>query len=147
MVVGDFYFGEDFGDVACGIDEEGGAFDAHVFFAVHGFFCPDVVGEGGGVVGVGEEGEGEVEFGLEFEVGGDGVGGDAEDDGAGFLEVGEGVAEVAGFGGAAWGVVFGVEVEDDFFASEGGEGDFFVVGGVEEEVGGGVGNFERHGVS
>ena len=44
------------------------------------------------------------------------IGGDTEDDCVYFGEVGEVIAEVAGLGGAAGGVILGVEVEDDGFA-------------------------------
>lgn len=90
-------------------DDEGGAFGAEVGFAVHGFFDPDAVGFGDGVVFVDDEGEGEVEFLDEFLVAGGGVDTDAEDLGFGG-DGGPTVAEGAGLSGAAGGVVFGIEV-------------------------------------
>jgi len=94
-------------------EDEGGALGAHVFFAVEGFFDPDAVEIDDVVVFVGDEGEGEGVFLDELGVAADGIWADAEE--VGFLgDLGPGVAEGAGLGGAAGGVVFGVEVEDDF---------------------------------
>ncbi len=116
MLLG-FDFGEDGFEFAVGGDDEGGAFGAEVGFAVHGFFDPDAVGFGDGVVFVDDEGEGEVELFDEFLVAGGGVDADAEDFGFGG-DGGPVIAEGAGLFGAAWGVVFGVEVEDDGVAFE-----------------------------
>ncbi len=103
-------------------DDEGGAFGAHVFFAVEGFFDPDAVGVDDGVVFVGDEGEGEGVLLDELGVALDGISADAEEEG--FLgDLGPGVAEGAGLLGAAGGVVFGVEVEDDFLAAKVAEGE------------------------
>lgn len=121
-MVGGFDLFEDGGDVAGFGDDEGGAFGAHVFFAVEGFFDPDAVEIDDVVVFVGDEGEGELVFLDELGVALDGIWADAEEEG--FLgDLGPGVAEVAGLGGAAGGVVFGVEVEDDFLAAEVAEGE------------------------
>ena len=62
-------------------DDVGGAFGAHVFFAVEGFFDPDAVGVDDGVVFVGDEGEGEGVLFDELGVALDGVGADAEEEG------------------------------------------------------------------
>ena len=112
-----FDFGEDGLEFAVGGDDEGGAFGAEVGFAVHGFFDPDAVGFGDGVVFVDDEGEGEVEFVDEFLMAGGGVDADAEDFGFGG-DGGPAVAKGAGLFGAAGGVVFGIEVEDDGVAFE-----------------------------
>jgi len=61
-VAGGFDFGPDFLNLAVGSDEEGGAFDAHILLAVHTLFDPDAIGLGGGMVRVGEKGEGEIEL-------------------------------------------------------------------------------------
>ena len=121
-------------------DDEGAAFGAHVLFAVEGFFDPDAVEVDEGEVGVGDEGEGQGVLFDELGVALDGVWADAEEEG--FLgDLGPGVAEGAGLGGAAGGVVFGVEVEDDFLAAKvaEGEGGFSFVAAADDgggEVGG-----------
>jgi len=51
------------------------------------------------------------------------------DDGAALLEGREAVAKGAGFLGAAGGVVFGIEIEDDIFAFDFGERDFATTAG------------------
>jgi len=99
---------------------------------------PDsVFGAGWGSLGftlffIREEGEVEVVFVDEFLVFLRVVGGDTEDDCVYFLEVGEVIAEVAGLGGAAGGVIFGVEVEYDGFAFVVGEA--MLLAGVIGEV-------------
>lgn len=103
-------------------DDEGGALGAHVLFPVEGFFDPDAVEVDEGEVGVGDEGEGEGVFIDELGVALDGISADAEEVGS-FCDLGPGVAEGAGLGGAAGGVVFGVEVEDDFLAAKVAEGE------------------------
>lgn len=129
-----FDLGEDGLEFAVGGDDEGGAFGAEVGFAVHGFFDPDAVGFGDGVVFVDDEGKGEVELFDEFLVAGGGVDADAADFGFGG-NGGPVIAEGAGLFGAAGGVVFGVEVEDDGVAFEAFE--------IEEGVGSDVGADDR----
>jgi len=129
------YFGKDVLDFALGSDDEGGAGDTHYFFAVHIFFLDDAVGLGDFLVGIGEEGKWEFEFFLEFLLGFGGVGRDAEEDGAGFLNLLVGVAEGAGFDGASGSVGAGIEVKDDYFAAEGFQGDVVSVLVVQSEVG------------
>jgi hypothetical protein len=121
-VFGGFYFFEEGGDVAGFVEDEGGAFGAQVLFAVEFFFDPDAVEVDDGVVFVGDEGEGESVLLDELGVALDGVGADAEEEGF-LFDLGPGVAEGAGLGGASGGVVFGVEVQDDFLAAEVAEGE------------------------
>ena len=45
-VPGGLYFGEYFGHDSIFVDDERGSFDAHIFFAVHGFFDPHAAGFG-----------------------------------------------------------------------------------------------------
>ena len=114
-MVGGFNGGPDFADGASGVDEEGDAVGAHVFAAHEAFFAPDAVVLHDFFVSVGEESEGKGVFLDEFLVGFGGVGADADDfcsEGFDFCVI---VAKAAGFGRAAGGVVFGIEVENDPF--------------------------------
>src|SRR5262245_30301232 len=79
VVAFDFNGAPDLVDVAVGVDEEGGADDAHFLFAVHVLFAPSAELLGDLVLGVGEERKIELELALEFGVAGDVVGADAED--------------------------------------------------------------------
>jgi hypothetical protein len=135
-VAGDFDAAEDAGEAAVFVDDEGGAFDAEDFFAVHGFFLEDAVEAADGAVGVAEERVRQGVFGGEFFVGGEAVAADAEDKGAGGGELGVEVAKLASFVRSAGCVVFGIEEEDDFLAAVGAEAYFPAAGGGEGEVGG-----------
>ena len=70
--------GEDVMDLAVWADDESGADDAHDFLAVHFLFLDDAKGIGDFFIGVGEKGERELEFILEFFLRLRCVGGDAE---------------------------------------------------------------------
>lgn len=122
------------GDAAVFVDDEGGAFDAEDFFAVHGFFLDDSVEAADGSVGVAEERIGQADFGAELFVGGDAVAADAEYGRAGGDDVGVDVAKLASFVSSAGGVVFGVEEEDDFFAAVGAQAHRRPAGGRERKV-------------
>jgi hypothetical protein len=120
------------------VDHESGSRDAPINFSIIIFFDPDAIFFGDGVIGVGEEGEIEMEFLGEVGDVLDGVGADAKDDGVGQGVLGGGVAEGAGFGGAAGGVGFGVEEEDDgLIAGEIVERDGLVIASGEFEFRGG----------
>lgn len=129
MFVG-FDLGPDFFDVAGFVDEEGHAVDAHVVSAHEGFLAPDSVGVDDFLLVVNQQGEWQVEFVDEFLVGFGGVRADAENHRAAFFEVGKGVAESAGFLGAAGGVVLGVKVKNDVFPFELTETDGLAGGGL-----------------
>lgn len=133
-MAGDFYAAEGVGDAAALVDDEGGAFDAEDFFAVHGLFFDDAVEPADGAVGVAEERVGQADFGAEFFVGGQAVAADAEDDSSGGDDFGVDVAKLASFVSSAGGVVFGVEEEDDFCAAVGAEAHRRPAGGREGEV-------------
>jgi hypothetical protein len=128
------YFFEGVDEALVRADEVGGAFDAFDELAVHVLGLDEVVAVDEDHVGVGEEVVGEFVFVFEFLLGFDGVAGDAEDDDAGLLEVGEGIAEAAGLDGAAGGVGAGIKEEDYGGAVEVGEGDVFAVLVLEGEV-------------
>src|SRR6185295_7814541 len=135
-VAGDSDFGKYGGNFAGGVDDEGGAFDAHVCTAEHGFFFPDAVGFGEGVAFISQEGEGELVFAAKFGVTLEGVGGDAQNDCAGLAIIRLGVAKGTGLFGAGFGVVGGVKVENDLLAFEVLQGNSTIFGGRECEGGG-----------
>ena len=110
-----FYFSEDGSKGTVGVNNEGGALGAHVGFSVHAFLNPDLIGLDESVRFVGEEREGELVLFDEFLVALGGIDADAQNRGLGFEEIPR-VAKGAGLGGAARGVVFGVEIEDQGFA-------------------------------
>lgn len=88
------------------LDEEGGA-------GGEAEDAADAEGLGEFAFGIGEEGEGEIMFLLEFFLALRGIGADADDTYAEGLEVGEGITEGAGLSGAAWGIGFGVKIDED----------------------------------
>lgn len=133
-MAGDFHAAEGVGDAAAFVDDEGGAFDAEDFFAVHGFFLDYAVEPANGAVGVAEKRVGQGDFGAEFFVGGEAVAADAEDYGPGGDDFGMNVAKLASFVSSAGGVVFRVEEEDDFCAAVGSEAHRSPAGGREGEV-------------
>lgn len=133
-MAGDFDAAEHMGDPAAFVDDEGGAFDAEDFFAVHGFFLDDAVEPADGAVGIAEKRVGQGDFGAEFFVGCEAVAADAEDDGPGGDDFGVDVAKLASFVSSAGGVVFGIEEEDDFCAAVGAEAHRRPAGGRECEV-------------
>ena len=95
---------EDPGDLALGVDDEGGAQHAHVLLAVHRLLAPGAVLLGDRVVGVGEQGEAEVVFAGELGDRLDLVGRDPDHPGAGRGVLVGAVADAAGLGRAARGV-------------------------------------------
>ena len=140
---GEGFFGVAFGfdlfeDVdealVAGTNEIGGSFHAFDELAVHVLRLNEIVAVDEQHVGVGEEIVGKIVFVLELLLILDGVARDAQDDDAGLLKLLEGVAEAAGFDGAAGGVGARVEEEDDGLAFEIGEGDVFAVLVLEGEV-------------
>ena len=130
------YFGKDVLDFAVGSDHEGGAGDTHNFPAVHIFFLDDAVGLGDFFVGIGEQRKWQFELLLKFLLCFGGVGGDAEQHGAGFLNLFVGVAEGAGLDGASGGIGAGVKVEHDYFSAQGFQRNIVAVLVVQSELGG-----------
>jgi len=112
-MLGRFHLGEDGGDFSRGIDDEGGPFRPHVFFAVHRFLNPDPVGLHDFFFRIGEKREGEVELPDEFLVGFHRVDADPEEMRARGLDFPPGIADAAGLRGASRRVVLRIKVEDD----------------------------------
>ena len=129
-----FYFFEDVDEVLVWANEVCGALDAFDELAIHVLGLDEVVAVDQLHLVVGEKVVGQVVLVLELLLVLDGVAGDAKDGDADLLEFLEGVAEAAGFDGAAGGVGAGVEEEDYRFGFEVGEGDFFAVLILEGEV-------------
>jgi hypothetical protein len=113
-----FDFGEDFDEGLVGADEERRPLDADDFLAVHVLFLENPKLFADFFVYICKEWIRQVVLGLEFGLGFGRVAGDAEDDGSGVLELFEGVAEAAGFDGAAGGIGPGIEEEDNGLAGE-----------------------------
>lgn len=123
----DLLGGEDVGDGAVGTDKECGAQGAHVFAPVHGLLAPYAHGLLKAVVGVGNEGEGQVVGGDEFLMRGGRIAADAYDAVAFGGEGVDVVAQRASLGGASGGVVLGVEIEYEIVAGEVGQFYFLAV--------------------
>ena len=122
-----FHFAVLFDQNSLFIDEEGGAFDAHVFLAVHALFFQYVIQMDHRFIGVGQKGEVQFVFIPEVAVLANGIAADAKDDVAQFLEVRQMVAEGFGFQGTAGSIVFGVEIEDHLLAQVIREGNILAV--------------------
>jgi hypothetical protein len=90
------------------------AHHSHVF-APHELLQPIALIEAGDGTGllIGEQGEGKFVLVDEFVVGGGPVLADAQDGDVVGLQLLPAIAEVAGFFGAAWGVVLGIEVQNN----------------------------------
>lgn len=116
-------------------DDEGCALDADHFPAVHVLFLehPKLIAHL--FVYICEERIRQVELFPEFALCFGRVAGDSEDDGAGFLELFKGIAEAAGFDGAARRIRLGIKEEYDRLSGEVGEMDGLVLIVLEGEVG------------
>src|SRR6185369_202782 len=134
----------DVADDALLVDQEGRALDAHVFAPIHALLDPGAIGLGDLAFLVGGEGEGQLVFLLELVMAGHAVAAEADDDGIALAEAGEAVAEAAGLGRAARGIVLGVEIKDDLLAPQLGEGDLAAAVGRQREIGGLVAGLETH---
>jgi len=127
-VVGNVLHVPGFDDFAGGIDEEGlaeGDGEGSIG-SLHGF-DGDSKGIDDGVIGVGEEFEGQAFFGAEAFVAVGGVEAYPEDDGVRGIELLQIALEVMRFEGAAPGKVLWIEVQDDPFAFVVGEADLGIV--------------------
>ncbi len=140
-----FHLAPDFRNLAVAVDEEGGAFDAHVFLAVHAFFYPHAIGFAGSPFGIGGKHEGQFVLLFELIVARHTVLRQADDDGLSTGKIGVHIAELAGFGGAAGGIVFRVEIEHHRLALQRAEGHGAIAIGRQSEIGGLGANIEAHG--
>ena len=104
--------GKDVGDAAVGADNERGTLDAHHFVAVHVLFFDHAEGLTDLLVGVGEQGVGQVVLSLELFLLVGRISGDAQNDRPGFLQFFVRVAEPARFNGSTRGIGFRIEEED-----------------------------------
>lgn len=98
------------------VDQEGRAFDAHIFPAIHAFFNPDAVSLARLSFLVGYQREIQVIFLLEFIVLLDAVFRQAEDKGVPGAEFFQMIPESAGFLCAAGRVVLWIKIEDNLLS-------------------------------
>ena len=110
--------GENVLDFSIGTDDERRARDAHDFLAVHVFFLNYAKLFGDFFVGIGKQGKGKMEFVLKFFLRFGGVGRDAKQHGAGFLNLFISITEGTGLHGASGSVGAGVEIENHDFAAK-----------------------------
>ncbi len=132
---------------AIGADEEGAALDALDLLAVHDLVLDHAEHVAHLLFGVGDELEGQFQLFLEVVVGLHVVPRHAEHGGAGLGEILVLVAELHGLGGAAGGVVLGIEVQDQDLAEVRCVGDLDATGRVGFEFGEGFVDNDRHGTS
>ena len=95
------------------------AHHAHVF-APHELLQPIALIEAGHGTGllIGEQGEGKFVLVDEFVVGGGSVFADTQNGDVVGFQLLPAIAEVAGFFGAAWGVVLGIEVQNNLLSAQ-----------------------------
>ena len=107
---------EDVLDFAVGTDDESGPGDPHDLAAVHILLFHHAEFFGNLLVRVGEQGKGEAEFVTEFLLRAGGVGGNAKQHGAGFLNLLVCVAEPARFYRSTGRIGFGIKEKNHRFA-------------------------------
>jgi hypothetical protein len=125
--------GPDVFDLAGFADEEGTANNTHVGAAHELFFLPGAKFLDGFVGGIAEQREIEFVFLSEGSESFDGVGAQAEDDNAEFVEFFFCVTKLGRFNRSTGGVGFGVEEKEDALAGEVFERDFSVFVGLKTE--------------
>src|SRR6185437_4735661 len=113
-----FHLLEDLRDLPRRIDDERRAFDAHVFAPIHRLLLPHAILLRHRMISVRQQREGQLVLRLELLMALHLIGRHPKDHGFRFVEPRERVAKLAGFRGAAAGVVLGIEVEDDRFPLE-----------------------------
>src|SRR5699024_412162 len=117
------------------IDEESAALDADALLAVHVLFLEHAVGLAYGFVGVGNQVEREIVFGLEFFVLGERVPRDADNRGTGGAKIVILIAKGLAFLGAAGGIVARVKIQHQHLAGEIGQRQGLFAGGWGSEIG------------
>ena len=128
------------------INQEGVSHHPHVF-ASHELLQPIALVEAGDGTGlrIGEQGERELVLVDEFVVGGRSVLADAQNADVVVFQLLPAIAKVAGLLGAAWGVVLGIEVQNNFLPAQGSQAEGIAVLIGKGEVGGGVADLQAHG--
>ena len=121
------YFFEDVQEPLVGTNEVSGAFHAFDQLAVHVLGLDEVVAIDENHVRIGEEIVRKVVLVFELLLIFDGIAGDPENNDARLLELLEGIAEAAGFDGAAGSVGAGIEEENDGLAFEVRERNVFAI--------------------
>src|SRR5215469_12257330 len=129
---------------AVSIDEKSRAVDPHILASVHALFDPGTVFLADIRARIGCQRKGEIVLFLELVMRGDGIFRDPDDHRICPAIIGKDVAEPARFGGAAGGIVLGVEIEDHLFAVELRQRDSAVAVGGQREVRGFVADFDTH---
>lgn len=112
------HFLEDVLDLAFGTDQEGRSRDPHDFLAVHVLFFDDIIGITNLLLGVSQQGVGQVIFLLKFLLLLRGVGGDAEDYGTRLLNFFVCVTKLGRLNRSTRSVGFGIKEQDDGFAAK-----------------------------
>ncbi len=131
-----------------GVDQRRRAFDAHVFTPVKALLPPDAIGFDDGSGLVGGERQRELAFALEPRVARKGIRRNSNNLRPGFNKLVAQAVERDRFGRAGLGVVFGIEIEDDFASPQGMQAYRFGRAGREREVRGRVARFElRHDIA
>jgi hypothetical protein len=141
-----FYFREDVGDLALSVDDEGGAFYSHHLLPVHVLLFDHAEGVADCLVWISEKRIGEVVLLFEGFLFGGGVGGDAENDGAGLLDLLECVAEPARFKRSTGRIGLGVEEQHHVLSLEIFGADGYAVFIRQRELRGFIINFHRFSV-
>ena len=123
-------------DRAAFVDEKGAPFHPPVRAPVHRLLLPHAVGLGHHVIVIDQEGKIQFVLAPEFPVGCDRVGGDTEHHGVSRLETVDFVAELAGLGRAAGGVVLRIEEQHHLLPPEIDQADLWPIIRGEVERGG-----------
>jgi len=97
-------------DISGFINNKGRARNTHIGFAVHAFFYPNAIGFGNSVIGIHQKIKRQFVLGNKFLMFSSGIRTYPKDFVARFKKALVVIAEVAGFGGTAGGIVFGLKV-------------------------------------
>src|SRR5208282_5850464 len=128
-------FGKDVEECLVGSDQKRCAFDTHDLLAVHVLFLHHAKLIADFLVYISKECVRKVVLRPEFGLGLSDIARDAEDHGAGSLQLLEGIAKAAGFNGAARSIGSGIKKENYGFAFKVREAYFFLLVGFQREVG------------
>src|SRR5208283_253380 len=140
-VAGDLHLAPHLGDPPVRTDQEGRAFDAHIFASIHALLDPDAIGRKHRLRLVRGQSNLQLVFRAELVVALLGIGGDAEDRRSGLGEFVAKPVELDRLLRAAGSVVLGVEIERELLALVRGEPVFFAAGPGKGEIRGRVSGF------